>query len=250
MEQDRPTISRRSLLASGVLALLAPQVARADGDRGHRPVIEAPHLSEDPTAVPVQVSVDHPMEPDHYIRALEVRLDQDPVPYKGTFLFTPANGEAGVAFHMRSGAGGTLTAVAECSRHGRFSTSRQIRVADGGCTTAPDASSRTGGNPRIRLPRSIRPGEVVQVRIKIDHDSYTGLVVRDGRIVEAAPGFYVKQVLVYFDDQQVSEFQLTSAISANPLLRFPLKAMRSGTLRVVFVNSEEQRWETSERLRL
>jgi hypothetical protein len=34
--------------------------------------------------------------------------DKDPVPSKGKFLFTPANGRAWVAFPMRLGAGGLL----------------------------------------------------------------------------------------------------------------------------------------------
>jgi predicted secreted protein len=74
-----------------------------------------PILAEDSAAVPVQVSVEHPMEPDHYIRSLEVTLDKDPVPWKGKFNFTPGNGRAWVAFTMRSGTGGLVRAVAECS---------------------------------------------------------------------------------------------------------------------------------------
>jgi hypothetical protein len=43
---------------------------------------------------------------------------------------------------------------------------------------------------------------------------------------------------------------MSSAISANPLIRFPVKISRAGTLRVVFVNSEGQRWETSQPIRV
>jgi len=180
-------------------------------------------LAEDPSAVPLQVSVNHPMEPDHFIRSIEIRLDNDPVPYKGTFLFTPANGQAAVAFQMRSG---------------------------GGCAGPPDMTRDRPGNPRIRLPGSIRAGEVVQVRAKVDHNSYTGLVLKNGKYIREAPEFYVKQILVFLDEQKVSEFQITSAVSANPLIRFPLKVTRSGTLRVVFINNEGQRWEASQPIRL
>jgi desulfoferrodoxin (superoxide reductase-like protein) len=246
-------INRRSLLAGLGLAVVAPGRLGAESptEPGHRPVITAPVLSEDPTAVPVQVSVAHPMEPGHFIRSLELALETDPVPYKGKFLFTPANGRAEVAFPMRSGGGGRLQAVAECTRHGRFTASRPIRVAEGGCTTPPDVRDRSRlGNPRIRLPQTIQPGEVIQVRTKVDHNSYTGLVLKDGRFVREAPEFFVKQMLVYLDDQAVAEFQMTSAVSANPLIRFPLRVTRNGTLRVVFVNNEGQRWETAQPIRL
>ncbi len=245
--------SRRSLLVGACLAWLVPDTAGAQPaapDREHLPRIEVPALSEDPTAVPVHVWVEHPMQPDHFIRSIDVRLDRDPVPHKGTFYFTPANGQASVAFQMRSGAGGTLRATAECSRHGRFEGRRDVRVSEGGCTTAPDATDREGaGNPRLRLSGATRPGEVVQVRAKLDHGSYTGLVVKDGRIVRQAPEYYVKAMLVFLDDEKVSEFRLTSAVSANPLIRFPLRLARPGRLRVVFVNSEGRRWEVSQPIR-
>ncbi len=245
-------ISRRTLLLGAPLVLLAPHRLHAQPDLGrdHRAVIDTPALAEDPSAVPLQVSVSHPMEPEHFIRSIEIRLDNDPVPHKGTFLFTPANGQAAVAFHMRSGAGGVLRVTAECSRHGRFVATRETRVTDGGCAGPPDMSRDRLGTPRIRLPESIRTGEIVQVRTKIDHNSYTGLVLKGGKYVREAPEFYVKQMLVFLDDRRVSEFQMTSAVSANPLIRFPLKVPSRGTLRVVFVNSEGQRWEATQRIQV
>jgi sulfur-oxidizing protein SoxY len=244
--------SRRVLLLGGALTFLVPRRLRAESavDGEHRVRIEAPILAEDPSAVPLSVSTSHPMEPAHFIRVIEVRLDNDPVPHKGTFLFTPANGQAAVAFHMRSGAGGLLTVTAECSRHGRFVTTKEIRVTDGGCAGPPDMTRDRLGNPRVRVPESVKPGEIMQVRAKVDHNSYTGLVLKNGKYVREAPEFFVKQMLVFLDDQKVAEFQLTSAVSANPLIRFPLKVMRGGTLRVVFINNEGRRWEASQPIRL
>ncbi len=244
--------SRRALLLGGALTLLGPRRLRAEPalERDHRPVITAPTLAEDPGAVPLHVSVNHPMEPDHFIRSIEIRLDTDPVPDKGTYLFTPANGQAAVALHMRSGTGGVLKVTAECSRHGRFVATKEIRVTEGGCAGPPDMSRDRLGNPRIRLPESIKPGEIVQVRAKVDHNSYTGLVLKAGKYVREAPEFFVKQALVFLDDQKVSEFQMTSAVSANPLIRFSLKVTRGGIVRVVFINNEGQRWEASQQIRL
>jgi hypothetical protein len=48
----------------------------------------------------------------------------------------------------------------------------------------------------------------------------------------------------------VADFELTSAVSPNPLIRFPVRVTRAGVLRVAFVNSEGQRWEASETIRL
>jgi len=77
----------------------------------------------------------------------------------------------------------------------------------------------------------------------VSHGSHTGLVLKQGRFVRELPEYYVKSMTVWLDDQQVSQFQMTSAVSPNPLIRFPLKVARPARLRVQFVNSEEQHWE-------
>ncbi len=250
-------LRRRSFLflslAGGACVLLSDRLwAQTAPDRSHQPVIDLPLLAEDGSAVPIQVSVDHPMDPDHYIKQIEVVLDTDPVPAKGIYRFTPDNGRASVAFQMRSGVGGTLKAIVECSRHGKVVGTKEVRVVEGGCTTAPDkvAKGRLGGHPMLRVGRIARPGEIVEVRAKVNHNSYTGLVLQGGKIVRERPEFFVKQMRVYLDQQLVSDFQLTSAVSPNPLFRFPLKVNRPGLLRVVFVNNEGQQWEISEPLRV
>jgi len=246
-------ISRRQFLAGSLVTGLwsVGLAGNTWGDEklnpDHRLQIDLPVLADDPVAVPFQVSVEHPMEADHFIRFLEVTIETDPVPYKGKFVFTPANGRAWVAFQFRSGIGGAVKVVGECSRHGRFTGTREVRVVEGGCTTAPDRTVRERlGNPLIRLPRSIRPGEVVEVRTKVDHGSYTGLALNGGKFVRELPEFYVKQMLVFLDTQKISEFQMTSAVSPNPVIRFPLKVAGEGTLRVVFVNNQGQRWEATQ----
>ncbi len=239
-------------VVAGLWSVVLPRVARGQqkSDLTHRPQIDLPVLADDPVAVPLQISVDHPMEPEHFIRSLAVSLETDPVPYKGTFFFTPANGRASVAFQFRSGIGGVVTVVGECSRHGRFTGTREVRVTEGGCSTPPDRTVRERrGNPLIRFPRSPRLGEVVEVRTKVDHGSDTGLALKNGRFVRERPEFYVRQMLVFLDNQKVSEFQMTSAVSPNPLIRFPLKVRGEGTLRVVFVNNQGQRWEAVQPIR-
>ena len=201
-------ISRRGFLvgslAVGLTPLVLPERSSGQGtpDAAHTPRIELPVLADDPAAVPFRVSLDHPMEPDHFIRSLEVTLETDPVPRKGKFRFTPANGRAWVAFQFRSGIGGVVRVVGECTRHGRFVATRDVRVTEGGCATTPDRTVRERiGNPQVRLPRSFRSGDVVEVRTRLDHASYTGLALKGGRFVRELPEFYVTQMLVYVGDQ-------------------------------------------------
>lgn len=143
-----------------------------------------------------------------------------------------------------------MKASAECSQHGRFVATREIRVASDGCATLSDTIDRDRlGNPRLRLARPPRLGEVIEVRTKIDHDSDTGLSLRGATYVRERPEFFIRQMRVYFERELISEFRLTSALSQNPIIRFPLKLARAGTLRVVFVNNEGRQWEAVESIR-
>lgn len=255
MDVKRCQLSRRDLLEVTLLGaaglFLEPAIAGAQSlERDHRPTLDVPSIAENPTAVPVRVSVDHPMEPGHFIESLEIVLETDPVPHKGTYRFTPANGRARVSFPMRSGAGGPLKAIATCSRHGRFVGTRELRVAGDGCASDPDVvAKQQPGNPRLRVMGSVRVGEVVEILAKIDHDSDTGLRVKDGTYMRFRPEFFVKEMRAYLGRRRISEFRFTSALSPNPIIRFPLKVSGADTLRVVFVNSEGQQWETRELIR-
>jgi predicted secreted protein len=247
-------MNRRKFLAlASTATAVVPRLgfSQPRNEREHRVDLDVPILSEEPAAVPIRVSLEHPMEPDHHIRSIEVTIDGDPVPAKGKFLFSPQNGRAWAAYQVRSGTGGVVKAVAVCNRHGELTGSRSVRVVEGGCSTPPERSNRDrAGSPEVRLPRSIRAGEPFEVRVRLLHGSYTGLVLKQGRFVRELPEYFVKHMTVWLDDQRVSEFQMTSAVSPNPLVRFPLRVSRAGTLRVQFVNSEGQRWDVSESIRL
>ena len=246
-------MKRRTFLGAAFGGAVFPALAWAQprSEREHRVDLDVPILSEEPAAVPIRVGLDHPMEPDHHIRSIEVTVDGDPVPAKGKFVFSPQNGRPWAAYQVRSGTGGMVKAVAVCNRHGELTASRSIRVVEGGCSTPPERSNRDrAGSPELRLPRSIRAGEPFEVRVRLLHGSYTGLVLKQGRFVRELPEYFVKQMTVWLDDQRVSEFQMTSAVSPNPLVRFPLRVSQSGTLRVQFVNSEGQRWDVSEPIRV
>jgi sulfur-oxidizing protein SoxY len=250
MGREVACLGRRHFVIGGALSLVLPAAGRAQTSADHRITLDIPALSEDPTGVPVALSIDHPMQPDHHISSVELSLPGDPVPYKGTFAFTPANGRASVAFKMRSGSGGVVRATAQCSRHGGFTGTREIRVVEGGCAMPPDRIGRSRPrNVQIRLPQTLRAGEIVEARVRVEHNTETGLVFVGGKYVREAPEFYLKQMLVFLDERQISEFRMSSAVSPNPIIRFPFTVPRHGTLTVRFVNSEGQTAEGTQAIK-
>jgi sulfur-oxidizing protein SoxY len=248
---NRRSWSRREALRllglAGAAAAWPPGTWAAGPDPGHRVVVDVPILADDPAAIPLTVSVDHPMEADHHIKRLEVVLASDPVPRKGVFDFTPRSGRASIAYQLRSGQGGELVVAAECSRHGRFEARQTVRVAAGGCAVAPGTVDRErGGSPSVRSDGRVKAGEAVAVWASLKHTSHTGLAERKGTFVQERAPYFVERVTVFVGDERVSEFQLTPAVSPYPKLRFFVRGAPDKTLRVVFVNNRGERWEASQ----
>jgi sulfur-oxidizing protein SoxY len=256
--QLRP-LSRREALGALVVAAATARWPRDGGaqtgaspapaDAAHRIVVDVPILADDPVAIPLTVSVEHPMQPDHYIKSLEVELATDPVPAKGVFHFTPRSGRASVAYQMRSGQGGELAVVAECSRHGRFQARQAVRVAAGGCAVPAGAAARErGGTPTVRMDARVKPGEPAPVWASLKHTSHTGLVEKRGTFTREREPYFVERATVFVGEQRVSELVLTAAVSPDPKLRFFVRGEPGKTLRVVFVNNRGERWEASQKM--
>lgn len=228
----------------------------------HLPVLKLPTVTTNGAKVPIVVEMRHPMEPDHYITSVHVVNERDPVPLKGTFHFTPANGQVYLAFQARLDQGASkVSATAECNLHGSSSTTRSIDIPSGagGCAAPAPPLGRTSGDevlhPRIRIPVMVERGwirrnEIIHIQLKMRHPSRTGLVRRDGKFVQESEPFYLKDMEVFYGDERVSRFALTPALSDDPFITFKLRASREGPLRVLVTNNRGQRFEAVEQIRL
>ncbi|MCH8106587.1 MAG: thiosulfate oxidation carrier complex protein SoxZ [Proteobacteria bacterium] len=107
--------------------------------------------------------------------------------------------------------------------------------------------------PRMRVGRRIKKDQVFKVKVRFEHPSFTGLGQVD---LETSPAFnraipvsYLRNMLVYYGEDLVSRFSLTSAIADNPLFAFKLKAVKEAPVKVVFINNAGERWEVSKEIK-
>lgn len=269
--------SRREFLGAAALAVAlgvagragaAPAGGRRDGEpergpefeRLHRPVLRMPALTENGARVPIVVEMEHSMAADHAVTTVHVVNERDPVPSKGFFHFTPANGQVYLAFQARLDQGASrVVATATCNRHGAWSSARDVTVADGagGCAGPAAAGWRDDDirPPVIRIPAlvkqgRVRAGEVIDVQVKVRHPSRTGLALQQGRWVAVAEPFYIESVEVFYGAQPVSRFELTPALSDDPFLVFRLRADRAAPVRVVLRNSRGRSFQAEHDLPL
>ena len=106
--------------------------------------------------------------------------------------------------------------------------------------------------PRMRIKRRIKRDEIFKVKVRFDHPSFTGLgmVDEDGiAFNRATPSTFIRNMLVYYDDELVSRFRMSSAIADNPLFTFKVRASKEAPVKVVFVDDQGERWETSKNVK-
>lgn len=140
---------RQAVAAIGTACALAPGAALATPETARKLLgdlvrtapkagkvkIEAPEIAENGNSVPVSVSVDSPMSPADYVRAIHIIADRNPQPGVASFLLSPANGKAEVHLRMRMAESQNVIVVAELSDGSAWTATREVTVTVGGCST-------------------------------------------------------------------------------------------------------------------
>lgn len=82
--------------------------------------------------------------------------------------------------------------------------------------------------PRVRVPGSVKKGEVFEVKTLIEHKMESGQRKdEDGNTI---PRFIIKEFKATFNGDTVFSADWHPAISANPYMAFQMKAEESGDL--------------------
>ena len=97
---------------------------------------------------------------------------------------------------------------------------------------------------RIRFPRDAKRGEVIRVRVLIQHPMETGYRVgADGAKV---PKNVIRSLVCRYNGVEVFRAELSPGIAANPYLEFPLVAADSGQLEFTWVDDAGERGSATE----
>lgn len=82
--------------------------------------------------------------------------------------------------------------------------------------------------PRVRVPSSVKKGEVFEVKSLISHKMESGQ--RTDENGETIPRFIINKFTATFNGKEVFSADWHPAISANPYMAFYMKAEESGDL--------------------
>ena len=98
------------------------------------------------------------------------------------------------------------------------------------------------GKVRLRIPSSIKAGDVVRVRSLIIHPMER--IERDaqGKIIDKKYN-YITTVTVTYLGKTVVSFDTTQSVSENPFFSFAFRATDPGPLKVLFTDTTGGRYE-------
>lgn len=100
------------------------------------------------------------------------------------------------------------------------------------------------GRVNIRLPSSIKQGEVIRVRTLVIHPME--IVQRDkaSKIISRNYQFIHTMTAVY-NGKEVMRTELTQGVSQNPSITFPLRVDKPGKLTVSYADTNGKTYEAS-----
>jgi len=97
------------------------------------------------------------------------------------------------------------------------------------------------GKVRIRVPSSIKQGDVVRVRALVIHPMEI-VQRRDGKPVDKNY-LFINKVVVTYNGREILEAETTQSVSENPFFAFTFRATEPGTLKITFLDTHGGKYE-------
>ena len=92
---------------------------------------------------------------------------------------------------------------------------------------------------RVQVPASAQAGEVIEIRITIQHPMETGFRFELGG--KPVPKNVINSLAVRYNGATIFRAEMGSGIAANPYLQFHTVAKRSGEIEVAWVDDNGER---------
>jgi sulfur-oxidizing protein SoxZ len=90
--------------------------------------------------------------------------------------------------------------------------------------------------PRLKLPKEAKKGEVIQIKTLVSHLMETGL--RKDAEGATIPRKIIKKFTCEFNGKPVMSCDLEPAVAANPYLQFSAKVEESGTFKFTWTDDD------------
>ncbi len=102
---------------------------------------------------------------------------------------------------------------------------------------------------RVKLPKSAKKGDVVQVKTLISHKMETGLR-KDKKTGKKIPRKIINKFVASYNGKEVFSADWHPAVSANPFISFYVRATDSGTMNFQWTDDDSTVYEKSANIKV
>lgn len=100
--------------------------------------------------------------------------------------------------------------------------------------------------PRVKVPRSAKPGDVVTIKTLISHPMESGQ--RKDKQGNTIPRKIINHFAASFEGEPVFAANIEPAVSANPYIEFSMKVPGPGTLRFEWIDDDGTVYDLEEKI--
>lgn len=106
--------------------------------------------------------------------------------------------------------------------------------------------------PKIKFPKKIKRGDIIEISVQQKYDSKTGLGLfpDTDEFIRKEPPVYLRSMVATLDGVEVGRMNMTVGCSPNPRITFPLKAEKSGMLKVEFQSNQDEIFTAEKELKV
>ena len=216
-------------------------------DAQDRVRIEAPVRAYDAAIVPIKVNVQ--LTEDEHVEQLFIVVDNNPAPLAATFNFKTQQSIMEIQTRIRINEYTNVRAIAKTS-NGDYLMSKAFVKAAGGCS-APALSDQEAALARVGKMK-FKIGETSEElphssigQVLISHPNNSGMQF-DQISRNYIPAYFVHQVLVKLDDQELFVLDTNFSLSENPSIHFSFD-MKQEADSVISVHALDSNNETFEK---
>ncbi|MDH3581832.1 MAG: thiosulfate oxidation carrier complex protein SoxZ [Hyphomicrobiales bacterium] len=101
--------------------------------------------------------------------------------------------------------------------------------------------------PRVKVPKTAKKGEVIEIKTLISHKMETGQR-KDRKTGETIPRNIINKFVANFNGNQVFAMDIDPAVSANPYIKFNMKAETSGEFEFTWVDDDGKKYTATKKL--
>ena len=91
--------------------------------------------------------------------------------------------------------------------------------------------------PRVKVPKTAGKGDVIEIKTLISHKMETGQR-KDKKTGKPVPRKIINKFIATFDGEQIFAVDVEPAVSANPYIKFNMRAEKTGELVFTWVDDD------------